>query len=626
MKSANINPSYENNNIATIWALPLLVVLGILPLIMYVKVGPLEGTLSILLGAQKQYVDFFCYYKMLILLICVVIAWIGFIVQKGRLLDNWKAVYIALAVYALAAVISTLNSEYSQVAVWGFPDRWEGIFTVLAYLSLVVLAAKLLSEARLIRWAFIFLFIGGSIVFIIGTLQYFVVDPFALPAVQKLVIPSEFHAGVGHIKARFSDGICYGTLYNPNYVGVFSAMLFIVSLILLIFRADGKQSRVNVCLFLLTIILGALLFMSKSRTGLISISVTLALMLALFVPVWLHNWKKLSLLVLCICLTYVLVNLSVIGSMFNKASDMGTVSQKTVQANSEPQITKIYTFGKGVRFVTDKGIVQLEPKGDSIAITDGKEPIKLVNDNINKCLVLDDQRFKGFHIQGRDTYLRVMSGNYDLYFLVTPEQIFNINNKGETILLSGEIPHWGFTGNEKAFGGRAYVWSRTFPMLKDTFFVGYGPDTFELYYPYHDYVGKVQAGLNSTRRIEKPHNQYLQTAVNTGVISMLAFIAAVGIYLLSSLSLFRRQMEHAENPYFLYGMACIGAVISYSISALANDSIVAVAPIFWVIMGIGMACFNRIFGLASMTNAGTGKMAVKQKTGNLYSNKEKRVK
>jgi O-antigen ligase len=85
--------------------------------------------------------------------------------------------------------------------------------------------------------------------------------------------------------------------------------------------------------------------------------------------------------------------------------------------------------------------------------------------------------------------------------------------------------------------------------------------------------------------IDKAHNMYLQTSLTTGVLSLVAILALFVIYAVSSIKLLWKE-DFAE---FLpaAGLACFAAFCAYAAAGLFNDSTICVAPVFWVLLGLG---------------------------------------
>ena len=115
-----------------------------------------------------------------------------------------------------------------------------------------------------------------------------------------------------------------------------------------------------------------------------------------------------------------------------------------------------------------------------------------------------------------------------------------VNHRREAVILE-HAEAWGFEGKEKLGSSRGYIWSRSLPLLKNTLFLGFGPDTFPVYFPQHDYFAKMIFLGNPYNIVDKPHNVYLQTAINTGLISLIALLAMFGIYLLDCARLYYKR-------------------------------------------------------------------------------------
>ncbi|HEY8422185.1 MAG TPA: O-antigen ligase family protein, partial [Thermoclostridium sp.] len=148
-----------------------------------------------------------------------------------------------------------------------------------------------------------------------------------------------------------------------------------------------------------------------------------------------------------------------------------------------------------------------------------------------------------------------------------------------------EIESFGFEGMESFGSNRGYIWSRTLPLLKGTVFIGKGPDTFALYFPQYDFLNKLKLYQTGGIFVDKAHNMYLQTALNTGVLSLVAMLVLFGLYAVSSIKVLWKEDFTEFMP--AAGLACFAAFCGYAAAGLFNDSNIAVAPVFWVLLGLG---------------------------------------
>ena len=88
--------------------------------------------------------------------------------------------------------------------------------------------------------------------------------------------------------------------------------------------------------------------------------------------------------------------------------------------------------------------------------------------------------------------------------------------------------------------------------------------------------------------VDKPHNLYLQIAINQGGIALLAFLAIIVVYLVQCIKLYAfRAYYYATSDAM--GIGIMLAIIGYLGAGFFNDSIVSVAPIFWILLGTGFA-------------------------------------
>ena len=151
----------------------------------------------------------------------------------------------------------------------------------------------------------------------------------------------------------------------------------------------------------------------------------------------------------------------------------------------------------------------------------------------------------------------------------------------------------GFEKNQHFGSRRGYIWSRTFPLLKRHILYGSGPNTFVYEFPNDDYVGMKNVGYDGAV-VTKPHNMFLQIWVQTGFVSLLAFLALYGLYFVESIRLYFLcgGLRSSEK----IGLGIMLGTFGYIVTGLANDSTVAVAPLYWCLLGTGMAVnrYNRM--------------------------------
>ena len=85
----------------------------------------------------------------------------------------------------------------------------------------------------------------------------------------------------------------------------------------------------------------------------------------------------------------------------------------------------------------------------------------------------------------------------------------------------------------------------------------------------------------------KPHSFYLQVAVQSGFPALLAILVFYIWYFVRSIKLYWKASY--KEPMEIVGAGLWLATFTYMVISTLNDSTVNVAPIFWAIMGLGIA-------------------------------------
>lgn len=132
--------------------------------------------------------------------------------------------------------------------------------------------------------------------------------------------------------------------------------------------------------------------------------------------------------------------------------------------------------------------------------------------------------------------------------------------------------------------GRLKIWENTIDIIKDNPIVGVGFDNFELAYPNPKIPTgivmvttneEVKPQINSYYIVDNAHNVYLHTAASTGLLGLIP-------YLLICLLVFIKGLKFKNK----LGILLLSGFVAYSIQAFANISVIQVAPIYYIIIGL----------------------------------------
>jgi hypothetical protein len=174
------------------------------------------------------------------------------------------------------------------------------------------------------------------------------------------------------------------------------------------------------------------------------------------------------------------------------------------------------------------------------------------------------------------------------FVYVSGEGYYYVNPAGKMVKYNNADTSGLF--NADAFSGRGAIWDDTLPLLLKHFLIGSGANTFLFEFPQDDYVNMRHVYGDNNYNV-KAHNYYLQQGVETGVLGLIALLIFFAWYLVRSVKIYRRAS--LKEPITWVGVGLFTAVVVYLIAAIANDSNVCTAPVFWVVLGLGFAV-NRI--------------------------------
>lgn len=138
-----------------------------------------------------------------------------------------------------------------------------------------------------------------------------------------------------------------------------------------------------------------------------------------------------------------------------------------------------------------------------------------------------------------------------------------VKTKNETIEISkGNV-------NEKYGTNRIVIWKETLKIIPDHLWHGVGIDNFA-------YAFNGKALTYKKYIFDKAHNEYLQTLVTQGIFS---FISYLTLYTLVVIEGFKNNFKKGKVYLIL-------PVVGYLIQAFFNISVIEVAPIFYILLGL----------------------------------------
>jgi len=589
-----------------LYVLPIVLIAAVVPLIVhYKKINLSEVVASYWIRDYNT--DFFSYYKVIFLLGFSLLALITFYIyfrkEAGKKLKK-TAYYYPIFIYLIMILLSTFFSKAQLTSLQGFPDRYEGMPVLIAYLLITVITINLFNKKEQFEFLLKALLTSAVIIAIIGLSQFFGYDFFQNVLGQKLILPGrEFAELSTAMDFRFEgSNILFATFYNPNYAGSYFSMLLMLSTVLYFFARSKKRIIVLAAAssFIFAAWLGSL-----SRAGILGAIVSTLVVAVILNKKLVEKYKKVLILLLIFLAVFTIMDIYTDGSLRKEFLSLGTETQLAFMGETA-QIKELKSEAGYLHFKTEEEYLRFgfERENDFQLIVLNESDQKLdyslsQSEKEAGYFKFEDPelaayRFKVLESENNDNLiLEFKYGNKTAEFLNASKLngFFIIGMRNNVYPLE-KVESLGFEGKEMLASKRGYIWSRTLPLIKEKPILGYGPDTFAIFFPQHDVVGKFKYFNSSKIIVDKPHNLYLQIGFNTGLISLAAVLILFGSYFLRNLKLYLTCKF--DNYYTEIGLAFLAAFTAYAAAGFFNDSVVSVAPVFWIILGLAGAVELRL--------------------------------
>ena len=588
-KNTNVHSAQPSKPVNWFLLLPLIIALTVIPLIVRTKeYDPNFMQFQWFPNVDLQ-TDIFLYFKHWIFVgiatIMVMMIAIKAYLNKKSL--RFLPIFIPLAAYGLLAFLSAIFSNNASFSFQGSMDQFESVFAILGYCVVVYYAFLFINTEKEIQFIIRFFLISILLLCGLGLTQFLGHDFFATELGKKMITSKDYWNSLDTFVFNFEANRVYLTLFNPNYVGVYVALVAPFILTLLLF----SKKLMNSVLYLLALI-GLIICAigSSSLAGFIGLGVSV---FGVLVFLWRHLFKRYYI--------FIPVGIIIIITLFvlikhNDNLMINRIRNITHIEKTEKNLTDITTNDDSVSFTYKGNVMDVVLNVDDITsayfIVKDQNGTAINNtyDDTTNTFIVQDERFPGFSISAlmHNELLSfcVTIDGYPWYFTNQVEDgtyyYQNVYGKLDKIV---KAPSAVFTGYEAIASGRGYLWSRTIPLIRNHIILGSGPDTFVMTFPQQDYVG-IYNNNYASQIISKPHSLYLQIAVQTGLLSLIAFLVFYAMYFGSSMLLYIRG--RFNSYYAQVGIAIFIGTISYMICGLTNDSSITTAPVFWALIGIGI--------------------------------------
>ena len=557
--------------------------------------------------------DFFSYYKMAAIITCAaaVLLFLLYRAITKTLAIKRTFLYIPMLAYTLFVILSYAFSEYREFSLLGYNERFEGTLVLLSYMVMLFYAINTVNTEKNVKYVLYPVAVSSFILSLIGISQAIGQDFFRTRFAGMLIFPKSHWDKMGKSVFMFDNNEIYQTVYNINYVSFYLTLLLpIFGLLFINSIMKGKQEKLSrkIIWGVLVVLIVFNMIGSASSGWYPGIGIAAVLAAVILHKKILSWWKPLAVMAGIV--------LIIGGITFNRwfpeltdavrgalTSDLKNPTGNALKGMSyidylevisEENTIKLSIDGNELEFLlhSDDGV----PRG--LDIFDAERAlIGLKGPNNEKDIIymtrysLDDDRFTNCSIRlVRDkegqSYMVITTDDQDWRHLITSDGVYYINVFGKRTEMK-KVDAIGFKKNQGFGSGRGYIWSRTIPIMIDTILIGRGADTYCIYFPQNDYAGKYNAGFGHNAIVDKPHNMYMQMSIGTGGISLVAFLVLLAVYFAQSFKIYRNRQF--ESFLEFAGLGIFLGVAAFSVSALVNDSTVSVMPLFYGLLGTGIA-------------------------------------
>lgn len=552
---------------------PIYMITIIMPFITYMHKMDIPDYVNDILHYSSGKLDFLTYYKgvfiVLMGLIMVFIIMIDLIVNiENRdhiVMILKKPINISVSVLFLLVTVSYFKSDYKSVSLLGEYITGEGTLHWLAYLVTFVYTQVYFDLSKFDSFGK-GLMASVVIFFVVGLLGYSGLSIFENSLFLEWVTPTTVKLKELNdiYSKRFSS--FFG---NPNHIGSYIALVFPVFL-----TYPFKWENNNKLYLMPLLLLWAMLIFSQSSAGLLGVLVSLGIWLTFihknieFVKEK-HGVLLVSMIIVFALVSYITGN----NSITSEISQLKNISSENVTSSNLSNITLKnnqvnFNFGKDIFSVTrDQKSVKILWNGEEVELVPQESKAK--EGFVFKNEVLS--RFKIYVVAPN-----VIEVNFDdiVFYIENRKAGFELKNMyGENVDLT-QPPSYGFRDFERFASSRGYIWSRTFPMLKETLLIGKGADTYALHFPQNDILGKLKAFNKYNHNVDKPHNIYLYIFFSYGGIALLIFVSII-------IQSMKKMLKTHSKKIFALGLPVLGISVVW----LFNDSMVYYAPVFWFLLG-----------------------------------------
>lgn len=588
------NNKYEESpNSAKYRLIPIILMIGLVPLLVHMyQYNTNLSQFDWFPDSAEAAVDFFFAWKMYAIIL--VGGFIGLTLLYRHFIAEdklrFEKPFVFLLIYLVLVLLAAIFSKHKYWVVHGTYELFEPVWVIVAYLLLCYYTYNYVREEKQVDYILGWSGIGMACLTLLGVFQYAGYDLFGTDFGKKLISDRSYWDNLDSITMNFAGHRSYATLYNPNFLSFYFGMLIPLLVCLLI----GEK---KVWHRILIVVAEVLCLVCLKGSGCTSGWLALVISGVILVLVLLSRRKKtwiagISGVVVGMVVAIVVISSTSMGQ-FVRETIIGRYDlQDKYRLNSmKTNLDNVILDIEGNNLILT---LETEKSGDVITNcmdANGKAlSLKMISKD-DGIFGMEDKRFKDIMVQpfllDEENQIPCVIVTIDdlqwMFVSAGEEGYFFVNKAGKPVKCEPvETSHLFKTD---AMSGRGHIWNNTIPLLKKHILLGSGANTFMFEYPQDDYIGQEYIYDNGYQ--VKAHCWYLQQWVENGFIGTMALMIFIGWYVVRSIRIYRCVDLHNRLTWIGFGL--FSAVFVYLVTAFVNDSNVCTAPVFWGMLGLGLA-------------------------------------
>lgn len=594
MKQVKTN---KNKNIKMVFLIPIIAVLGFVPVIVHMRQYDAGMEKFDWFPENSNIrVDMFMAYKSYAIMLFAAIMLIILIVRavKGREEFRMETSYYLLLIYAIFVLMSGLFSVYKPQVFTGSYEIFQPMEVILGYLLICFYTYQYADTGERIKRVLLVSSIGFGIILVIGISQFIGYD-FLQTTVGRMLISDAYHLDkLDTINFNTPKHTVYATLYNQDFLSFYFGLL--TPVVMAAFVAV-KKKLYKVILGITTIGCIACLIGSDASSGYLAFGIAIIAGIYVLLSRTRKTWSGGLIAAGAILIAGIIICVATPVGAHVERLFLGT------QRSIDTRLIKSITTGDD-DVVFDLGDKELHLTYE-INAENGQLVVSFIDKDGNQLAadVVSSENGAAYQLQDtsygnctaepvvmKDSLaIHVTMDNLEWYFSKLSDGTYYYYNpfgKWEKI---SEVKKSRLFRDD-AMSGRGNIWDLTIPLLPKHILIGSGANTYGFELPQNDYVYKSYQNT-TTVLVAKAHNWFLQEWVENGLIATLCLFTFYIWYLVRSIRIYHRCNLH--DRYAILGFGIFVGTIGYVAAGIANDSNICTAPVFWVMMGLGMS-LNRL--------------------------------